>query len=209
MEINKLAAGLDPSCTYIKKQTYEDVTTFKARLSERFEYSGDLNEDYLRSLMGRAVTRRRGELMKLINKGGSQPNHIDSEVWGRLLKLAQSKQWEEKSEQGKKANASRKTLNRTGNRGISGVRESLRERFGRSPDPDEVFAEVHRPKGSTVTKEGTAKPTAKWEEHAEEGSAEDSDRQQSLENSIEQRCSNEGIGRVSHPTHAAEVENTR
>ena len=139
-EINKLSIGLDPSCTHIRKQTYEDVIIFKERLSQCFDYSGELNEEYLRGLMGRAVGRRRGELIKMIKCGENQPKHIDSEVWARLVNYESSEQWREKSEQGKIANASRKTINRTGNRGVNGVRESLREVLGRSPDPDEVYA---------------------------------------------------------------------
>ena len=163
-EINKLSVGLDPSCTHIKKQTYEDVIIFKERLSQCFEYSGELNEEYLRGLMGRAVGRRRGELIKMIKRGDSQPKHIDSEVWGRLVSYESSEQWKEKSEQGKHANASRKTINRTGSRGVNGVRENLREVLGRSPNPDEVYAEAHRPKGSTGTKAKKKTITPTWED---------------------------------------------
>ena len=80
-EINKLAMGLDPSCTHIKKQTYEDVSIFKERLNRNFEYSGELNEEHLRALMGKAVTKKRTELIALIKSGGNQPMHIDAEVW--------------------------------------------------------------------------------------------------------------------------------
>ena len=146
-EIGKLAMALDPSCTHIARQTYDDVTTFKARLDERFEYSGTLHEDHLRSMMGKAVTKKRGELFKLIRRGGSQPLHIDHEVWERLLKLEASKQREAKSEQGRYANACRMTYGRTGSRGINGVRERLREILGRSPDPDEMDREIKRDKG--------------------------------------------------------------
>lgn len=146
-EIGKLAMALDPSCTHIARQTYDDVTTFKARLDERFEYSGTLNEDHLRSMMGKAVTKKRGELFKLIRKGGSQPFHIDHEVWERLVKLEASKQREAKSEQGRYANACRRTYGRTGSRGINGVRERLRDILGRSPDPDEMEREIKRDKG--------------------------------------------------------------
>jgi hypothetical protein len=72
-EINKLATGLDPSCTHIKKQTYEDVCIFKERLNRNFEYSGELNEEHLRGLMGKAVTKKRVELIALIKTGGSSP----------------------------------------------------------------------------------------------------------------------------------------
>lgn len=146
-EISKLAIGLDPSCTHIKHQSYEAVTTFKARLNERFEYSGILSDDYLRSCMGKAVTAKRRELVRLIREGGRQPLHVDHAVWERLIKLQGSKQYEERSEQAKHANASRKTYGRTGSRGVNGVREILREIFNRSPDPDEMERELQRDKG--------------------------------------------------------------
>ena len=146
-EIGKLAIGLDASCTNIRSQTYEVVTTLKARLNDNFEYSGTLNDDYLRSMMGKAVTKKRGELIALINKGGTQPLHIDHEVWERLVKLAASRQRQEKSEQGRYANACRRSFGRTGSRGINGVRERLREQLNRSPDPDEMEFELSRDKG--------------------------------------------------------------
>ena len=146
-EIGKLAIGLDASCTNIRSQTYEAVTTLKARLNDNFEYSRTLNDDYLRSMMGKAVTKKRGELIALINKGGTQPLHIDSEVWERLVKLAASRQQQEKSEQGRYANACRRSYGRTGSRGINGVRERLREQFNRSPDPEEMEFELSRDKG--------------------------------------------------------------
>jgi hypothetical protein len=147
MEIGKLASGLDPSCTDIRSQTYESVTLFKTRLSESFDYSGTLNDGYLRSLMGRAVTSKRAELIKKIKNGEPQPLHIDHQVWYRLIKLAASRQCKEKSEQGRYANAMRRTYGRTGSGGVHGVRERLRERFNRSPDPDEMEAELNRGKG--------------------------------------------------------------
>ena len=205
-EINKLSIGLDPSCTHIRKQTYEDVIIFKERLSQSFEYSGELNEEYLRGLMGRAVGRRRGELIKMIKRGDSQPKHIDSEVWARLVNYESSEQWKEKSEQGKLANASRKTINRTGNRGVNGVRDHLREVLGRSPDPDEVYAEAHRPKGSigTKTKKKTVSP--KWEDMAGEEESEGDKRAESMERSSPRHCNDDGIARISRPTSDHQVD---
>lgn len=147
VEIGKLATGLDPSCTHISRKTYEAVTTFKAILNERFEYSGTLNEDHMRSIMGKAVTKKRTELISLIQKGGSQPLHIDHEVWGHLVKLAASKQRKDKSEQGRYANVCRWMYGRTGSRGMNGVRERLREHLKRSPDPKEIEIEMNRDKG--------------------------------------------------------------
>lgn len=152
-EIGKLATGLDPSCTHISRQTYEAVTTLKARLSESFEYSGTLNDDYLRSIMGKAVTKKRTELISLIKRGESQPLHIDHEVWERLVKLAGSKQRKDKSEQGRYANACRKTYGRTGRTGLNGVREKLKQKLERSPDPEEIGNEMNRVKGFRGDKE--------------------------------------------------------
>lgn len=124
-EINKLSKGLDPSCTYIRKQTFEDVQTFKEHLEDSFEYLGMLNEDYLRGLMGKAITKRRGAFIALIRSGGDQPLDMDDKVWKRLEKLAYSKQWQQKSEQGRYVNSCRKTVGRTRSIGETGVRHNL------------------------------------------------------------------------------------
>lgn len=63
---------LDPTCTYLKRQTYAAVTILKDRLNESFDYSSNLNNDYLRAVIGRAVSKRRSKLMKVIKEGGSQ-----------------------------------------------------------------------------------------------------------------------------------------
>ncbi len=73
--------------------------------------------------------------------------HIDHEVWERLVKFAASRQRQEKSEQGRYANACRKSYGRTGSRGVNGVRERLRKQFNRSPDPEEMEFELSRDKG--------------------------------------------------------------
>ena len=146
-EINKLAKGLDPSCTHIRKQTYEDMCVFKDRLSDNFEYSGDLNEDHLRALAGKAVTKIRTKLISMIRRGEEQPLNIDEGIWTRLQKIAFSRQRDERTEHGRYANACRKTLGRTGSLGVDGIRQRLREQYGRSPDPDEVVVEMQRHKG--------------------------------------------------------------
>lgn len=78
--MNKLASGLDPSCTHIRKQTHEDMCILKDRLNDNFEYSADLNEDYLRGLLGKAVTRRRSDLIAQIKRGNGPPKHFNEEV---------------------------------------------------------------------------------------------------------------------------------
>ena len=158
---------------------------YSGAVNWNFEYSGELNEEHLRALMGKAVTKKRTELIALIKSGGNQPMHIDAEVWGRLQKLAMSKQWEDKSQQGRYANACRKTINRTGNRGVNGVRESLREILGRSPDPDEVYTEAHRDKGSRVKKEMKKRVSPKWANLPEDDTAEEDEGEQSPQKSIQ------------------------
>lgn len=144
--------------------------------------------------MGKAVTKKRTELITLIKRGASQPMHIDAEVWERLQKLAASKQWEEKSQQGRYANACRKTINRTGSRGVNGVRENLREILGRSPDPDEVYTEAHRDKGSRMKKEEKEVVSIKWDNTAEEDTHDDDGESQSRENSAQRRFSDDEHG---------------
>lgn len=99
-EIAKLATGLDPSCTHISKQTYEAVSTFKEWLNQSFYYSEPLNEDYLKTCMAKAVTKKRGDFCKMIKRKERQPLHIDHDVWERLVKYQKSKQHKDKSEQG-------------------------------------------------------------------------------------------------------------
>ena len=149
-EINKLAAGLDPSCLHIRKQSYEDMCIVKDRLNHNFEYSGVLNEDHIRALLGKAVTRRRTELISFINNDGEKPKHlqnIDDEIWDRLKKIANSRQRESRTEHGRYANTCRQTVGRTGPVGVEGVRQKLLEHSGKSPDPDEVAEEMTRDKG--------------------------------------------------------------
>ena len=146
-DINKLAGGLDPSCTDIRKQAHGDICIFKDRLNEQFEYSSDVSEYHLRGLIGKAVTRRRMELITLINSNGGHPLNFDKDIWKRLEMLASSKQREKRTEQGRYANKCRRTVSRTGAAGEEGIQERLREVFGRSPEPNEVDQEMQRDKG--------------------------------------------------------------
>ena len=156
--------------------------------------------------MGIAVGRRRGELIKMIKRGDSQPKHIDSEVWARLVNYESSEQWKEKSEQGKLANASRKTINRTGNRGVNGVRDHLREVLGRSPDPDEVYAEAHRPKGGTGMKSKKKIVNPEYEDLGEEEESEDDKHNEWEDRSYPKHRVEDGLERVSQLTSAHHVD---
>jgi len=72
-KVNKLAAWLDPSCTHICKQTYEDMTILKDRLNDNFKYSRNFNQDHMRGLFSKALTKKMTELIVYIKKGGKQP----------------------------------------------------------------------------------------------------------------------------------------
>ena len=71
-EINKLLSRLNRDCTNIWKQTFEDMNSFKSKLNKNFESSSTLNEDYLWSLMEKAVTKRRAEYLVCICAEGKQ-----------------------------------------------------------------------------------------------------------------------------------------
>ena len=146
-KVNKLATRLDPSCTHIRKQTHESMCILKERLDYHFDYSGKLNEDHLRQMLGKAVTRKRTELIGMIKNGKDRPVTVDIEIWKRLENLVKSRQRENRSEIGRYANACLRTMGRTGALGEAGVREKLAEMYGRSPDPDEVAEEMERDKG--------------------------------------------------------------
>lgn len=90
------------------------------------------------------------------------------------MKLANSKQRVEKSEQGRYANACRRTYVRTGSRGLNGIRERLREQLKRSPDPEEVEFEMSRDKGYGGYKKMMAK--VKVEKEVLEVSSDDASR---------------------------------
>ena len=155
--VNKLAAGLNPSCTHIRNQTHESMCILKDWLNDDFEYSRDLNEDYLRGLLGKAVTRKRTQLLSYIKDNKKPAFHVDEDVWLRLEKLARNDQRLSKTEHGRYANRCRRLVGRTGSVGEAGVRERLRELYGRSPHPEEVMHEMHREKtiGNQERKAGT------------------------------------------------------
>ena len=103
----------------------------------------------------------------------------------------------------KLANASRKTINRTGNRGVNGVRDHLRVVLGRSPDPDEIYVEAHRPKGCIGTKKKTITP--KWGDLDGEEESEGDGRNDSAERSPSKLCNDDGVERISQLTNAHQV----
>ena len=93
------------------------------------------------------MTRRRTELIALINNKGKQPINIDKQIWLKLEKLASSRQRENRTAHGRYANSYRRIVRRTGAIGEEGVRERLAESYRRSPNLDEVAQEMAHHKG--------------------------------------------------------------
>ena len=97
-----------------------------------------MNSSWLRARIGSALSSYRHELIKAIEAHEDRPQWVSQEIWSRLVTMSGTEKFKAKSEQMRYANACRKTKGRTGPIGVAGVTEKLRERLGRTPDPEEV-----------------------------------------------------------------------
>jgi hypothetical protein len=146
-ELNKMCSALDPSVMDVRNQPHKPMMTLKKRLASKFEYSADIDDDWLRGEIGRGVSTRRFQLMEMIRNGDQIPPGFDIDIWYNLQKISDDPKYKEKSEAMRHANSMRRTKGRTGPKGEMGIVEDLREHFGRSPDPDEIEDEMQRDKG--------------------------------------------------------------
>ena len=101
----------------------------------------------MREVIARGVTLRRAELWKMIKNDEAKPDKLSDRSWKLLEKQMVSPAFIRKSESCSRANASRMNFGRTGPSGEVGVRERLRRRLRRSPDPEEIRFEMARDKG--------------------------------------------------------------
>ena len=131
----------------VRNQPHKPMMTLKKRLACKFEYSADIDDDWLRGEIGRGVSTRRFQLMEMIRNGDQMPPGFDKGVWYTMQRISDDPKYREKSEAMRHANSMRKTKGRTGPKGEVGIVEDLREHFGRSPDPDEIGLEMQRDKG--------------------------------------------------------------
>ena len=145
--LGKLVRGLDPSYIDIRHQPCGLMDTLIARLNEDFEYSDHVSSSFLRTRIGSALSSYTHELIKIIDASGDHLQWVSEAIWSRLVTMAGSEKFKLKSEQMKYANACRKLKGRIGPIGVAGVTEKLRERLGRTPDPDEIQEELRRDKG--------------------------------------------------------------
>ena len=146
-ELNKLCCALDPSVMDVRNQPHKPMMTLKKRLACKFEYSADIDDDWLRGEIGRGVSTRRFQLMEMIRNGDQMPPGFDKGIWYTLQRISDDPKHKEKSEAMRHANSMRRTKGRTGPKGEMGIVEELREHFGRSPDPEEIDLEMQRNKG--------------------------------------------------------------
>ena len=145
--LGKVVRGLDPSYIDIRHQPFHLMETLCERLNEHFEYSDKVNPAWLRARVGAALSSYRHDLIKRIEYEGNRPHWVSESIWEKLVTMAGSDKFKAKSEQMRKANASRRTKGRTGPIGIVGIQERLRMRLGKTPDPEEVESEMRRDKG--------------------------------------------------------------
>jgi len=146
-ELNKLCCALDPSVMDVRNQPHKPMVTLKKRLASKFEYSADIDDDWLCGEIGRGVSTRRFQLMEMIRNGNQVPPRVDKDIWYNLERISVDPKYKEKFEAMWHANSCRRTLGHTGPKGKMGIVEDLREQLGHSPDPDKIDDKMKRDKG--------------------------------------------------------------
>lgn len=104
--------------------------------------------EFVKEVIARGVTLRRCELWKKIRQGEEKPETISDRTWRTLGRQLDNPASVRKSENCRRANASRVNFGRTGPSGEVGVRLRLKRKLRRSPYPEEVMYEMARNKGS-------------------------------------------------------------
>ena len=146
-ELNKLCRALDPSICDVRQQPHKQMQILKKRLTDNFDYSDRISDRYLIPLIGHQVSARRNFLISKIKEGKPPPSGCNLEAWNRLTDICKSPNFMKKSAAMTYANSCRQNYGRTGPSGEIGVRDALKTELRRSPDPEEVQAEMIRDKG--------------------------------------------------------------
>lgn len=97
-ELNKFCCALDPSVMDVRNQPHKPMMTLKKRLACKFEYSADIDDDWLRGEIGRGVSTRRFQLMEMIRNGDQMPPGFDKGIWYSLQRISDDPKYKEKSE---------------------------------------------------------------------------------------------------------------
>ena len=140
----------------VNQQPNIDIATLVRRLRIDFEYNRPVRSLLLMTLIGRAVSIRRSNLLAMIGARLPCPSRLDAAIWHRLEMTKACPSHEERSNQARYANSCRVNLGRTCSKGTHGVIEGLRARLRRSPDPEEIESELRQDKcyGGRKKKEG-------------------------------------------------------
>jgi hypothetical protein len=146
-EVMLLSRKLDPAIGLISKQPHDALVEIADWIQESWEYSNPVKFEVVKEVIARGVSLRRAELWRKIRNSDPKPADVSDRTWRSLKRELQNPATIRKSQSCSKANASRMNFGRTGPSGEVGVRERLRKRLRRSPEPEEIRFEMARDKG--------------------------------------------------------------
>ena len=146
-EVMLLSRKLDPAIGLINRQPQDAVKEIAEWIQHTWEYSIPIKFEVVKEVIARGVSLRRVELWKKIRNNERKPEDVSDRTWRSLKRELENPATIRKSMNCSKANASRVNFGRTGPSGQVGVRERLRKRLRRSPDPEEIRIEMARDKG--------------------------------------------------------------
>ena len=146
-EVMLLSRDLDPAIGNINRQPEGAIADIAEWIQRTWEYSFPMKQEYVKEVIARGVTLRRGELWKMIRNGEPKPSTVSDKTWRTLERQLENPASIKKFEDCRKANASRMNFGRTGPSGEVGVRQKLRRILKRSPDPEEIRFEMGCDKG--------------------------------------------------------------
>jgi len=149
-----LSHDLDPAIGNINNQLDGAVSEIADWIQQTWEYSSPVKYEVVKEVIARRVTLRRVELWKKIRNGETKPSGLTDRTWSTLKRQLDNPASIRKSEDCRRANASRVNFGRTGPSGEVGVKQRLQRFLGRSPDPEEVSYEMTRDKGYNVRRKG-------------------------------------------------------
>ena len=146
-ELMLLSRKLDPAVGQINKQPAHLVKEIAEWIQHTWEYSSPIQFEVVKEVIARGVCLRRAELWKRITRKEPKPEDVSDRTWRSLSRELDNPATKLKSQNCSRANAARVNFGRTGPSGEVGVREKLRRRLRRSPEPHEVHFEMARDKG--------------------------------------------------------------
>lgn len=146
-ELMLLSRKLDPAIGNINKHPQTLVKEIADWIQHTWEYSEDISDKYVKEVIARGVSLRRSVLWKKIRSGERKPDDVSDRSWRSLARELENPASIRKADICSRANASRLNFGRTGPSGEVGVRERLRKKLKRSPEPEEINFEMARDKG--------------------------------------------------------------